>query len=362
MRIKVVHFVLSESYGGIESFLYEMYKRNDDRNLKMEFVAVGDNNSIADRFQKMGAVVRNISRRDSFDSYKRDIESLARSYKREAQHDKTQIIMHFHKNSAADLTAIRIVKKYGFIVIVHSHNTAPSTGNLTKALHLLQRGRLNRYADYKVACSKAAAKWMFGETKDVRIIYNGIDTGRFFPDDSKRKQIRQEMGIPQNSIVIINVGRFTKQKNQMWLIDMMECVEKKDVYLLLVGDGELRAKCQKAAEEKNVIDKIKFLGLRQDIPDLLNASDVFVMPSIYEGYPISALEALACGLKVMLSDTITAEVDVTGNVKWFSLKQDYSKVIPQMYINKKNKQENMWKYDIGETYNNLKSLYERIAG
>ena len=65
MRIKVVHFVLSESYGGIESFLYEMYRRNDDENLKMEFVAVGYDNSIADRFRKIGAIVQNVSKRDN---------------------------------------------------------------------------------------------------------------------------------------------------------------------------------------------------------------------------------------------------------------------------------------------------------
>lgn len=359
MRIKVVHFVLSESYGGIESFLYEMYRRNDDENLEMEFVAVGYDNSIAERFRKIGAVVQNVSNRDNFNAYKTDIDKLMTIYKEKC--DRTQIIMHFHKNSAADMTAIKIAKTSGFKIIVHSHNTAPSTGYFTKILHLLNRNRLNQYADYKVACSKVAADWMFGKAQDVKIIYNGIDTKRFFKCDSKRKQIRQELGIAKNSIVIINVGRFTKQKNQNWLIDMMRYAKEKNIYLILVGDGELREHCQRYAKEKNIAERVKFLGQRQDIPDLLNASDIFMLPSLYEGYPISALEAQACGLKVMLSDTISNEVDVTGNVMWFSLKEDYDKVISQILENKWQCQKIMCEYDIETTYSNLKNMYQEIV-
>lgn len=359
MRIKVVHFVLSESYGGIESFLYEMYRRNDDNNLEMEFVAMGYDNSIADRFRKIGAIVQNVSNRDNFKAYKRDIEKLMSTYKSEC--DRTQVVMHFHKNSAADMTAIKIAKRSGFKIIVHSHNTAPSTGYFTKVLHLLNRSKLNQYADYKAACSKMAADWMFGKNQDVKIIYNGIDTKRFFKCDSKRKQIRQELGIPKDSTVIINVGRFTKQKNQNWLIDMMTHTKEKNIYLILVGDGELREHCQKEAKEKDIAERVKFLGQRQDIPDLLNASDIFMMPSIYEGYPISALEAQACGLKVMLSDTISKEVDVTGNIKWFSLKEDYDKVISQILENKWQCQKIVREYDIETTYNNLKNMYQEIV-
>lgn len=359
MKIKVVHFVLSESYGGIESFLYEMYKRNDDDNLEMEFVAVGYDNAVADRFRKIGAVVQNVSKRDKFNEYKSDIKKLITTYKRECS--KTQIIMHFHKNSAADMAAIKIAKSNGFRIIVHSHNTAPSTGYFTKVLHLLNRSRLNQCADYKVACSKVAADWMFGKAHDVKIIYNGIDTKRFFKCDCKRNQVRQELGIPKDSTVIINIGRFTKQKNQNWLIDMMVYAKEKNIYLILVGDGELREPCQKEVKEKNITEKVRFLGQRQDIPDLLNASDIFIMPSLYEGYPISALEAQACGLKVMLSDTISKEVDVTGDVMWFSLKEGYDKVAAQITKNKWQHKEIVREYDIETTYTNLKNMYQEIV-
>lgn len=361
MKVKVVHFAISETFGGIESFLYEIYKRSNDENIQMEFVAVGYKNGNVNKFREIGATVKVVSKRNNLGRYKADVTEVFSSYQSEQLKNGQKVIIHFHKNSAADMTAIRIAKKLGLKIIAHSHNTAPSTGNLTKLLHVVNRQQLRRTADYKVACSKAAAEWMFKSCDNVRIIYNGIDTNRFRPNKENRSLIRDGLGIPQDSVTIVCVGRFTKQKNQLWLIDFMGLAIQYNVYLILIGEGELKERCMREAEERGLISNIRFLGHRNDIPDLLNASDVFILPSLYEGYPISALEAQACGLKTFLSDRITKEVDVTGDVKWFSLNQNYEYIVKMMLDKDNQTQCRQQSYDLSTTYRMISDLYKEIA-
>lgn len=361
MKVKVVHFAISETFGGIESFLYEIYKRSNDENIQMDFVAVGYKNGNVNKFRGIGATVNVVSELNNYGRYKADVAEVFSSYQSEQEKNGQKVIIHFHKNSAADMTAIRIAKKLGLKIIVHSHNTAPSTGNLTKLLHVINRQQLRRTADYKVACSKAAAEWMFKSCDDVRIIYNGIDTNRFKPNKENRSLIRDELGIPQDSVAIVCVGRFTKQKNQMWLIYFMGLAIQYNVYLILIGEGELKECCMREAEERGLISNIRFLGHRNDIPDLLNASDVFILPSLYEGYPISALEAQACGLKTFLSDRITKEVDVTGDVNWFSLDQNYEYIVKMMLDKDNQTQCRQQSYDLSTTYRMISDLYKEIA-
>lgn len=361
MKVKVVHFAISETFGGIESFLYEIYKRSNDENIQMDFVAVGYKNGNVNKFRGIGATVNVVSERNNYGRYKADVTEVFSSYQSEQEKNGQKVIIHFHKNSAADMTAIRIAKKLGLKIIVHSHNTAPSTGNLTKLLHVINHQQLRRTADYKVACSKAAAEWMFKSCDNVRIIYNGIDTNRFRPNKENRNLIRYELGIPQDSVAIVCVGRFTKQKNQLWLIDFMGLAIQYNVYLILIGEGELKERCMREAEQRGLISNIRFLGHRNDIPDLLNASDVFILPSLYEGYPISALEAQACGLKTFLSDRITKEVDVTGDVNWFSLKQNYEYIVKMMLDKDNQTQCRQQSYDLSTTYRMISDLYKEIA-
>ena len=360
MKVKVVHFAISETFGGIESFLYEIYKRSNDENIQMEFVAVGYKNGNVNKFREIGATVNVVSERNNLGRYKADVTEVFSCYQSELLKNGQKVIIHFHKNSATDMTAIRIAKKLGLKIIVHSHNTAPSTGNLTKLLHVINRQQLRRTADYKVACSKAAAEWMFKSCDNVRIIYNGIDTNRFRPNKENRSLIRDELGIPQDSVAIVCVGRFTKQKNQLLLIDFMGLAIQYNVYLILIGEGELKERCMREAEERGLISNIRFLGHRNDIPDLLNASDVFILPSLYEGYPISALEAQACGLKTFLSDRITKEVDVTGAVRWFPLTQKFEQIVEMIFDKNVSRQKNSSSYDLNSTYRNVQTLYYEI--
>jgi glycosyltransferase involved in cell wall biosynthesis len=232
-------------------------------------------------------------------------------------------IIHIHKNSAADLSLLTIAKSLSKAkIIVHSHNTMPARPNaLRKTLHIINRPVLRRLADYYFACSDVAAEWLYSsefvKKNNVEIVKNGIITKDYTYSPNKREQIRSELGL-KNKFVIGNVGRFTPQKNHKFLIDILKEFNS-DTVLVLVGVGELMEDVKSYAKNAGVEDRVLFLGERNDVALLLQAMDVFAMPSLYEGLPVSCVEAQASGLPVLLSDNTSRMCSITSNVKYISI-------------------------------------------
>lgn len=132
------------------------------------------------------------------------------------------------------------------------------------------------------------------------LIPNGISLGDFLLPDESRKKWRLQEGIEENAIVISHVGRFTHQKNHALLIEALAQIHSAHQWLLLlVGDGDLRPAVEEMVKAKGLIDRVRFMGVRADIPQILNASDIFVLSSRYEGNPMSVMEAMAAGLPVI---------------------------------------------------------------
>ena len=147
-----------------------------------------------------------------------------------------------------------------------------------------------------------------------------MDTSVYLYSDETRAAVRKELGV-ENDFVVAHVGRFSKQKNHSFLLDVFsEIVEiNPDSVLLLVGMGELEEEIKHKANRLKITDKIHFLGVRNDVPQLLSAADVFVFPSFYEGMPNTVIEAQALSLHCVISDTITPEADITGLVEYLPL-------------------------------------------
>ena len=181
---------------------------------------------------------------------------------------------------------------------------------------------LNKYANLKFACGEAAGKWLFGNSNDVYVIKNGIQVKDFLFSEEIRNKVRTELKI-QDKFVVGNVARFNLQKNHLFLLDIFNCIakKKKNAVLLLVGDGEEKDNILKKSNELGILDKVIFLGIRKDVCNILQAVDVFVFPSLYEGLPVSLIEAQASGLKMYISDTITREVNVTNSIEYLSLSE-----------------------------------------
>lgn len=310
----ILHFELTENMGGIETFLLNLCKKLDKDKYDFDIITTSNKPAYKKDFDRLGCKIQQIPSKRNVFKYIRSLIYLIRNNRYD--------IVHFHKNSAANILPILIIRWVsGAKVIIHSHNTSPTKGKFSVLLHMLNRSFLYKISDEHLACSKVAGKWMFGD-KQYDVIPNGIDITKFQFSEIERRNVREELSIPYDSIVFGNIGRFTKQKNHRLLIDIFEIIEKyrEDAFLLLVGTGELQDEIKKIVEEKRISNVI-FTGNRNDIPRIMSAMDLFIMTSFYEGFPIAAIEAQANSLPLFLSDRISQETDIIGNTSWFSLKQ-----------------------------------------
>ena len=234
--------------------------------------------------------------------------------------------IHINTDSAYVAAAyIYAAKKAGIKrILVHSHCTQIDDPDKLKRtvktlLHKACMPYVKNNTDMFLACSKAAGKWMFGEksikSPKYKMIYNGVEVEPYLYNEETRHRLRHELSI-QGKYVIANIGRFSYQKNQEFLIEVFEKFHKRceDSVLILVGTGELKVALEKKISESHLDGSAILLGLRNDVPQLLSAFDVLVMPSRFEGLPVTMVEAQMSELPCVVAGTITREADFTHNV------------------------------------------------
>lgn len=241
-------------------------------------------------------------------------------------------VLHMHISQLGNSLPLMLAAKMGGVrnVVLHSHNSKPTTRKIGTAhrvcLPLLSVVRPSAL----LACSDVAGEWMFGSRAYVKIA-NGIDLVRFRFDASARKRLRSELDLGDR-VVLCSVGRFAKVKNHTFLLDVFKAFRdlRLDSCLLLVGsgelEGELRAKSRRLGLEEDVV----FAGLRDDVPNILSASDCLVFPSIFEGLSIACVEAQANGIPAVLSDGVSPETvmsNKTAIVPLSSPPKEWAKVI-----------------------------------
>lgn len=200
--------------------------------------------------------------------------------------------------------------------IVHNHTSRSQHPWINLLLHPFF---LMSYTK-AIACSDAAGEWLFGN-KQYQILRNAIKVSCFHYDVSVRQQIRQLLGISDSTFLVGHVGKFMDAKNHPFVIAVFAEIHRliPDSKLLLVGDGPLRGMVETAVKNLHVEDCVILVGLRSDIPQLLQSLDVFMLPSFYEGMPLSVLEAQAAGLPCFISNCITKDVEIGEDVMSLSL-------------------------------------------
>lgn len=237
------------------------------------------------------------------------------------------------------------------VLCVRSCNAGSFNSKLGRLVNDLLRPLLNFITDVKIAPSRLAAEFTFGkaevEAGKVKFIHNGVDLDVYKYDEDNRRKIRRECGIADEQIVIGHIGRFNRQKNHKFLIEVFSEVlkQKPNALLMLVGDGEKKNEIKEQIKALGIEESVIFTGIRSDVPALLSAMDVFVFPSFYEGMPNTVIEAQATGLPCVIADTITEEVNITSIVKRLSLLKDKTvwreKVL--FLINVKDNNRNLFK-------------------
>lgn len=226
-------------------------------------------------------------------------------------------VLHAHGNSATLYLEMRAGQIGGAKVrIPHSHNT---TCRMKLADRLL-RGVFYRNFTDAFACSQAAGKWLFPRYP-FTVLNNAVETDRFCFDPAVRNEARTALGLKEDAFALLHIGAFNAQKNQTYLIGAFAQLQKlnRNAVLLLAGDGGNRGSCEALAARLGLAERVRFLGWREDVPALLFAADVFVLPSLHEGLPLTLVEAQCAGLNCIASDRVTREAALTGLVSFCSI-------------------------------------------
>ncbi|HRB81772.1 MAG TPA: glycosyltransferase [Nitrospira sp.] len=248
----------------------------------------------------------------------------ARNFARAVRHGLPYDVIHSHVHHYSGFILRLAHRSHIPIRLAHSHNDTSEVDRCSgwarrQYLHISQEW-IRRYATTGVACSAEAGSALFSPSRGTSLAWRtlplGIDLASF-EAGSDRGQLRSSLGIPTEAFVIGHVGRFMAQKNHHFLVDiLLETVKRHPLtFVILVGDGPLRSSVERKIETLGLTKVVRFLGLRSDVPELmLSAMDALVLPSLHEGFPVVLLEAQAAGLPCVVSDVVTAEVDVVNQL------------------------------------------------
>lgn len=355
--MRVLHISLDTAMGGIESFLLNVYKLIDRDKVQFDFIEYGNTKRNFDFcYTDLGAKIYNLPDRKKH-------PLLAQKKLKEIIIKEDYKIVHIHKNSLSEVGAIKVCQEVGIPkLIVHSHNSYRDNKAVV-LIHKINQKKIDLTKVTKFACSVKASEWLFGNMNGVTIVKNEIDTKKFGFDPLVREKKRKELKL-NDYMVIGSVGRLTEQKNPLFLLDVMKELKNKNVCLLWVGNGELKDVVEKRTIEYGLKNKVFFTGAVTNPEDYYQAMDVFVMPSLYEGFPIAAVEAQCAGLPIILSNKITKEADIMDETIWADIDNISAWVhaIEELVENKNKRKSNMIElqskgYDIKTTVNFLQDYY-----
>lgn len=303
--------------GGIESFLFNVLTHTDLTGLDVELVAAQVKDSVFTRpLEALGV---------HFVELSGDPHRVSENHRRFSRllERRRYDAVHLNLFQGLSLAYARLAAQAGVpIRIAHSHNAdlrQSLTRSLKLALHRWGCRRYGGYATHRWACSEPAARFLFG-AQSWQFIPNGIDTQRFRFDPSARQRVRRELELA-NAFVVGHVGRLCRQKNQGFLLEAFGAFHRQrpDSALLLVGEGEDRAALEGRARALGLEDAVLFYGPTDRVEELYWAMDCLVMPSLFEGLPVTAVEAQAAGLPCLFSQTIARSCALTPDAAFLPL-------------------------------------------
>ena len=296
--------------GGVESVIMNYYRHLDHNKIQFDFICDEDSTRIPyEEIKKLGGRVFLVPKYQKLPQYLKTLENLFRKNKYRIVHSNINTLSVFPLYAA---------KKAGVpIRISHSHSTSNPKEWKRNIIKNILRPFSKKFATDYFACSELAGRYLFGDKTfdrgEVKIIHNAIDLDKFKFDPEARKKLREELKINEKTVVIGHVGRFVKQKNHDFLIDVFNEYHTKnpDSKLLLVGTGPLEEKIKAKVEKLGLTDSVLFLDQREDTNKLYSVMDAFCLPSLYEGLPVVGVEAQATGVPCLFSSTITPDIKIT---------------------------------------------------
>lgn len=371
MRNIIIQTTAKRPVGGVQSVLKNVERYFDHSDFMFQYLYSSDGLS------------------DSFDSYLLARDSLVYLLPRISLRNSFlyfSSIWRFYKENSKDIAAVHVhapnvalfhflcAKWFGVQVrILHSHNTRYSDNKIKGLRNLFLVAPAKWLVTHRCACGVEAAKFLFGRKhlSETFILHNAIEVSQFVYDAEVRNRKREELTCT-SSLVFGHVGNFLRQKNHAFLIDIFAEVHKvrPDSILLLVGLGPLEQEVRDKVHRLGLDDCVRFLGYRSDIPQLLMAMDAFLFPSLFEGFPVSLVEAQCTGLPCFVADTVTTEAKITDNVQFLPItgqnaaKQWLDDILQTVSsFERRDQSEVLLKagYDLAHEVKNLEQYYRRIV-
>lgn len=287
--MKVAHVISSLTTGGAETLVAELSKIYSEKGIETIVISILDIKGIPYNTLK-----------------KYNIKIIEFKYKNVLnpkialdlfKYTKDCDFVHTHTTYAQLYSAFFIPKKK---LITTEHNTDNRRRN-KKIFKIIDYFMYKKYK--KIICISEAVKeslnhWLKSTKEKSIVINNGINLEKY---KNAKKLKKSDFKIKKEDIMIVNVARFSNQKNHLKLIEAMQYTNK-NIHLFLIGDGELKDKIKKKINELNLNNRVHFLGLRDDVERILKTADIFILPSLWEGFGLAAVEAMAAGLPLIISD------------------------------------------------------------
>ena len=307
--IRVLHSVSNMDRAGIETMLMNYYRRIDREQIQFDFlVNKSKPGAYDDEIRSLGG---NIYKSPGLSPWK--YPAYIRFMKQLLSEHPDIKILHAHNEGMMEY-ALRGAKKAGLPTrIAHAHNTK-IIKDYKWPLKVFCKAFIPYTATEYFGCGRDAGIYYFGKKRWAEsgyTMHNAIDPEKFAFSQAQRDDARSELGIGDR-FVIGHIGRFNLQKNHKRLVEIFAELTKlkPNAVLLLIGEGELEQQTRDRVDELGISDKVRFLGVRSDIPRLCMAMDVFLMPSLFEGLPVVGVEAQAAGVPCVFSREVTDEVVV----------------------------------------------------
>ena len=312
------------SNGGQESFVINIIKHIDHSNMDIDLLTpyYCDNEYYKNIVEDLGGKIYTFDLKFTPGKNRFNLNKRIDSFLKIHHYD----IIHIHSGSISVLCIMAFyAKKHGVKkIIVHSHCAAEKKNFKYRMVRLFSYPFIKLFPTVYCACSQVAGEWKYPRSvvNKMIILKNGVDLNDFSYNHSTRTDIRLKLNIPDDSFVIGHVGRFSYQKNHEFLIDIFEKVLEinSNAVLMLIGDGENKKEIELKIKELGIASKVRLCGLVNNVNDYMQAMDVFVLPSRYEGLPIVGVEAQASGLPVITSNNVSLELKITNDVQFLNLK------------------------------------------
>lgn len=317
--VRILEVVAKMNRAGTETMLMNFYRHMDRSCIQLDFAVCTDEKcDYEDEISSLGGKIYRYQRYTG-----KNHLQYKEWWERFFSEHKEYKIVHGHIGSTAAIY-LGVAKKHGLFTIAHSHGTNEPL-SLRAILYRSLSYRTRFVADQFFGCSMQALIDRYGESvaqsDKAKVLNNAIDAKKFAYDKNVRNEVRSELGISGDMLTLGTVGRLSPPKNPYMVLNILSALKEKgvDFRFIWCGVGELKGEIEKKIVEENLTDEVMMLGLRNDIPRMLQAMDIFVFPSTWEGLGIVAVEAQAAGLPTLCSDQVPLEAKVTELCKYISL-------------------------------------------